>query len=171
MSIFKIIPTLLCLFYVESKEESLSHVYCLLENKDFTVLIFRWIKDIKRNEKQVYSQNGEDGALEYIFQNIGTSNKIYVEFGTEDAQECNTRYLRYCYIRNIFVYLSSSRTIPPFWVIWTQLILFSGKRAGTSKSRSWWMEVTRIWRSIWGRSCSGRTTSSTCFPGQRWNIL
>ena len=97
MSIFKILPTLLCLFYVESKEESLRlrHVYYLLENKDFTVLISRWIKDIKRNEKQVYSQNGEDGVLEYIFQNIGTSNKIYVEFGTEDAQECNTRYLRY----------------------------------------------------------------------------
>ena len=88
--------------------------WSLLENKDFTGLIFRWIKDIKRNEKQVYSQNGEDGALEYIFQNIGTSNKIYVEFGTEDAQECNTRYLRYCYIRNMYVNLSSSRTIPPF---------------------------------------------------------
>ena len=33
--------------------------------------------------------------LEFIFENIGTTNKIYVELGTEDAKECNTRYLRY----------------------------------------------------------------------------
>ena len=55
----------------------------------------RWISDINNFENQVYSQNGEDGVLEFIFENIGTTNKIYVELGTEDAKECNTRYLRY----------------------------------------------------------------------------
>ena len=55
----------------------------------------RWIRKINNYENQVYSQNGEDGILEFIFENIGTTNKIYVEFGTEDAKECNTRYLRY----------------------------------------------------------------------------
>ena len=55
---------------------------------------FRWISEINNYEKQVYSQNGEDGVLEFIFENIGTTNKIYVELGTEDAKECNTRYLR-----------------------------------------------------------------------------
>lgn len=53
-----------------------------------------WICDLWRNEWGVFSQNGEDGVLESIFYHIGTTNKFYVEFGTEDGQECNTRWLR-----------------------------------------------------------------------------
>lgn len=50
--------------------------------------------DIKKFEKRVFSQNGEDGILESIYQLIGTTNKYFVEFGVEDGKECNTRYLR-----------------------------------------------------------------------------
>jgi hypothetical protein len=32
-------------------------------------------------EKKIYSQNGEDGIIEYIFNLIGTTNKIAVEIG------------------------------------------------------------------------------------------
>jgi FkbM family methyltransferase len=45
-------------------------------------------------DKKIYSQNGENGIIETIFNNIGFTNKYYVEFGTEDGSECNTRYLR-----------------------------------------------------------------------------
>ena len=57
--------------------------------------LMNWILTLKLKEKKVYSQNGEDGVIESVFENIGTTNKIYVEFGTENCTECNSRYLRY----------------------------------------------------------------------------
>lgn len=48
-------------------------------------------------EKQIYSQNGEDGITEKIIDLIygnDKNNKYYVEFGVETGIECNTRFLR-----------------------------------------------------------------------------
>lgn len=45
-------------------------------------------------EKRVYSQNGEDGVIEFLFQHVGSPTKYYVEIGTENGTECNTRNLR-----------------------------------------------------------------------------
>ncbi|KAJ3218293.1 hypothetical protein HK099_005110 [Clydaea vesicula] len=53
----------------------------------------KFFYNIEKFEKKIYSQYGDDGAIEYIFSNLGTTNKFYVEFGTENAQECNTRAL------------------------------------------------------------------------------
>jgi hypothetical protein len=52
------------------------------------------VTDLNKYEKKVYSQNGEDGIIEKIFDIIGSTNRYYVEFGVEDAKECNTRLLR-----------------------------------------------------------------------------
>lgn len=49
--------------------------------------------DINLHEKKIYSQNGEDGIIEFIFSKIGTTNKFSVEFGVGDGFECNTVYL------------------------------------------------------------------------------
>ena len=62
-------------------------------------ILFNFLKDknisnINLFEKSIYSQNGEDGIIEYIFYKIKTTNKFYVEFGVEDGAESNTRYLR-----------------------------------------------------------------------------
>lgn len=42
---------------------------------------------------KVYSQNDEDGIIQEIFKRIGTTNKIFVEFGVEDGLESNCHYL------------------------------------------------------------------------------
>ncbi|TYZ58563.1 hypothetical protein PybrP1_007281 [[Pythium] brassicae (nom. inval.)] len=54
----------------------------------------RWVCELWRHEWGVFSQNGEDGVLSAIFRRVGAPHKQYVEFGTEDGSECNTRYLR-----------------------------------------------------------------------------
>ncbi|CAF1519778.1 unnamed protein product [Adineta steineri] len=55
-----------------------------------------WVTEFKEHECKVYSQNGEDGVLLWIFANIGTINQPprFVEFGVQGGQECNTRFLR-----------------------------------------------------------------------------
>ncbi|RLN86442.1 hypothetical protein BBJ28_00016724 [Nothophytophthora sp. Chile5] len=54
----------------------------------------RWICELWHHEWGMYSQNGEDGILREIFRQVGVEHKTYVEFGTQDGQECNTRLLR-----------------------------------------------------------------------------
>jgi hypothetical protein len=49
--------------------------------------------DLKQFEKKIYSQNGEDGVIEKIFELIKTTDKFFVEFGVEKGEECNTRYI------------------------------------------------------------------------------
>lgn len=49
--------------------------------------------NINDHEKKIYSQNGEDGIIEFIFSKIGTTNKFSVEFGVGNGFECNTIYL------------------------------------------------------------------------------
>lgn len=51
---------------------------------------------LKQYERKVFSQNGEDGIIEHIFNKIGTTDKIAVEIGVAadgDGHECNSRYL------------------------------------------------------------------------------
>lgn len=49
--------------------------------------------DLTRYETSTYSQNGEDGILRAIFARIGAGSRYFVEFGVEEGDECNTRYL------------------------------------------------------------------------------
>lgn len=53
-----------------------------------------WIKEIKRvNRWRNYSQFGEESYLDYIFKNIGTTNKYFVDLGAWDGEHLsNTKF-------------------------------------------------------------------------------
>ncbi|MEI2581705.1 hypothetical protein [Scytonema sp. PRP1] len=44
-------------------------------------------------EYQVFSQWGEDGIIQFLINNVEIDNKVFVEFGVEDYQQANTRFL------------------------------------------------------------------------------
>lgn len=50
-------------------------------------------KNIQDYEFKVFSQNGEDGIIQFLIQNIEIKNKIFVEFGVETYKEANTKFL------------------------------------------------------------------------------
>jgi hypothetical protein len=47
-------------------------------------------KRLLRYGFKTYSQSDEDGIIQEIFKRIGTSNRIFVEFGVESGVECNS---------------------------------------------------------------------------------
>jgi hypothetical protein len=53
------------------------------------------VKDLSEIEFKVFSQNGEDGIIQYLLSklNIPNEHKIFVEFGVGDYYESNTRLL------------------------------------------------------------------------------
>ena len=42
---------------------------------------------------KVFSQNNEDGLLQYIIHHTDLKQKSFIEFGVQDYSECNTRFL------------------------------------------------------------------------------
>ena len=45
------------------------------------------------HEFKVFSQNGEDGIIQFLLQNVPIESKTFVEFGVHDYAESNTRFL------------------------------------------------------------------------------
>jgi hypothetical protein len=76
---------------------------------------------MKDKEKQICSQNGEDGIIEYIFDKIGTTNKIAVEFGVSATDsrsidaglQTNTRHLANTGWKTFWFDINEANNIPP----------------------------------------------------------
>lgn len=49
--------------------------------------------DLNAHEFRVFSQNGEDGVIQFLLSHVGVENKLFVEFGVGDYSEANTRFL------------------------------------------------------------------------------
>ena len=59
---------------------------------DYSIVHPDWTQNIQALGR---SQKGEDVSLKWTFDNIGTTNKYYVEFGAIDGfEDCNTLYFR-----------------------------------------------------------------------------
>jgi hypothetical protein len=50
-------------------------------------------KSIAENEFRAFSQWGEDGIIQYLIKNMEIPKNIFVEFGTQNYTESNTRFL------------------------------------------------------------------------------
>ena len=48
---------------------------------------------LRDNEFRVFSQWGEDGIIQYLVRRVPVSREVFVEFGVEDYEEANTRFL------------------------------------------------------------------------------
>ncbi len=56
--------------------------------------------NIQDYEFQVFSQFGDDGIIQFLLNNINVYNKKFVEFGVENYEEANTRFLLECFSWN-----------------------------------------------------------------------
>jgi hypothetical protein len=58
---------------------------------------------LNRYEFSAFSQNGEDGIIEEIFNRIGVVNRFFVEFGSSNGIETNSTYLLYKGWSGVFI--------------------------------------------------------------------
>ena len=56
--------------------------------------LIEWSKSLVKEGSKTFSQNDEGRVIEAVFDFIRTTDKVYVEFGVESCDECNSRYLR-----------------------------------------------------------------------------
>jgi hypothetical protein len=49
--------------------------------------------DLNAHEFRAFSQNGEDGVIQFLLSRVAVDNKLFVEFGVGDYSEANTRFL------------------------------------------------------------------------------
>lgn len=82
---------------LEQIRSSAGRLHVLAREKYVADLLSREpYRDSRRVESfgfKVYSQNDEDGIIAEIFRRIGTTNRVFVEFGVEAGIENNTLYL------------------------------------------------------------------------------
>ena len=51
------------------------------------------IEDLTETETQIFSQNGEDGIIDYLINKLKIDKKNFVEVGVGDYRESNTRFI------------------------------------------------------------------------------
>ena len=87
--------------YNELNNFILSNDFSILNNLSFEGwqenVIYKKNSDLSKYEKQIFSQNGEDGITMEIINRLNITDGFYVEVGVQNGNECNTRILREMY--------------------------------------------------------------------------
>lgn len=92
------------LFIAMTAQNSYDHYFREIRIRQETILCLHaktYIDSIKNRklntledaEFKVFSQNGEDGIIQWLINNVDLGREIFIEFGVEDYQESNTRFL------------------------------------------------------------------------------
>jgi hypothetical protein len=68
---------------------------------------YTMLDDLRQAELKVFSQNGEDGIIDYCLETIGVKNINFLELGSSDFVECNSRFCNL--LRNSGTYLVDSK--------------------------------------------------------------
>jgi len=69
-------------YFIPSRKSGFSKKIMQLRKKDdFFDYKKDWTDEVQFKSKRIYSQSNQDGVIEYIFENIGVTNKFCVEFG------------------------------------------------------------------------------------------
>ena len=85
----KFITKILTFFFYEDVEKNLINSGKILSIKHSK---FKKIKDISNVEFRVFSQWGEDGIIDWLTNQVPNIPKNFLEIGTEDYKESNTRF-------------------------------------------------------------------------------
>ena len=64
-----------------------------LSARSFIQNMPKQIQSLEDVEFQVFSQFGEDGIIQWLIKNVDIKNKTFIEFGVENYDESNTRFL------------------------------------------------------------------------------
>lgn len=80
--------------YLEEKNNKILKNLGVINSKLNKKKNFKTIQDY---EFQVFSQFGDDGIIQFLLNNIEVYNNTFVEFGVENYEEANTRFLLECY--------------------------------------------------------------------------
>jgi hypothetical protein len=80
--------------YLEEKNNKILKNLGIINSKLNKEKNFKTIQDY---EFQVFSQFGDDGIIQFLINNIKVYNNNFVEFGVENYEEANSRFLLECY--------------------------------------------------------------------------